>query len=75
MNLFGTGYGLDLDSQFAKQDWNRTQKNQSLITSNLWFANKSESVFETKINSKNEEFLFEKYSRSESVFETKVNFF
>jgi len=28
-NLAGTGTGIDLDSQFAKQDWIRTQKNQS----------------------------------------------
>ena len=33
LNLFGTGSGLDSDSQFAKQDWIRTQKNQSPNTS------------------------------------------
>jgi len=33
LNLFGTGSGLDSDSQFAKQDWSQTQKNQSRNTS------------------------------------------
>jgi len=33
LNLIGTGSGLDSDSQFAKQDWIRTQKNQSPNTS------------------------------------------
>ena len=35
MYLVGTGSGLDLDSQFAKQDWIRTQKNQSPNTSTI----------------------------------------
>jgi len=34
LNLVGTGSGLDSDSQFAKPDWIRTQKNQSPNTSN-----------------------------------------
>ena len=34
LNLVGNGSGSDLDSQFAKQDWIRTQKNQSPNTSN-----------------------------------------
>jgi len=29
LNQVGTGSGLDSDSQFAKEDWIRTQKNQS----------------------------------------------
>jgi len=33
LNLVGTGSGFDLDSKFAKQDWTRTQKNQSPNTS------------------------------------------
>ena len=35
LNLVGTGSGLDLVSKFAKQDWTRTQKNQSPNTSVL----------------------------------------
>ena len=34
LNLLGTGSRLDLDSQFVKPDWIRTQKNQSPNTSN-----------------------------------------
>ena len=35
LNLVGTGSGLDSDSQFAKPDWTRTQKNQSPNTSSI----------------------------------------
>jgi len=35
LNLVGTGSGLDSDSKFAKQDWSRTQENQSPNTSTL----------------------------------------
>jgi len=37
--LVGTGSGLDSDSKFEKQDWNRTQKNQSPNTSTVhhWY--------------------------------------
>jgi len=32
--VVGNASGLDSDSKFAKQDWNRTQENQSPNTSN-----------------------------------------
>ena len=41
LNLFGTGWGLDSDSQFAKQDWSRTQRNQSPNTSSTDTAEQS----------------------------------